>query len=233
LCALCRSESMPPPPAYASWVLGGMLGAVLLVSAGAVVYRAMGSLTEPVPIAVERQGSAPLDATPLEATPPAAPIVEPSSDQPRSGESVPLGEPVPPPAVVALTPPERAPAPAPSAGGGAASSRAARPPPSQAELQAALAATPIVMYSAAWCSVCRKAKRFLTENGLRFQEIDADVTPRGWDKVQALAGRRAVPVIVVDGDVSQGLSPQRIMQAVARSMERRLGITGIAFQQAK
>ena len=39
----------------------------------------------------------------------------------------------------------------------------------------------------------------MTENGLRYQEIDADQTPGGWDKVAQLIGRRAVPVIIVDG----------------------------------
>jgi hypothetical protein len=48
--------------------------------------------------------------------------------------------------------------------------------------------------------------------------------------VQSLAGRRAVPVIIVDGRVMLGLDPNDIMRSVARSMERRLGVTGITFK---
>src|SRR5205085_9866248 len=61
-----------------------------------------------------------------------------------------------------------------------------KPPPSEAELRAALSATPIVMYSASWCGVCRKAKQFLSENGLRYREIDADITPGAWEKIEQL-----------------------------------------------
>jgi glutaredoxin len=86
------------------------------------------------------------------------------------------------------------------------------------------------MYAASWCSVCRKERQFLADNGLRYQEIDADLTPGGWEKVEQLSGRRAVPVLVVDGEVTAGLAPQRVMRSVARSMEHRLGVTGIVFK---
>jgi glutaredoxin 3 len=234
-CALCRSESLPRQRPYASWVIGGMLFAVLLPSAGVVAYRATHTLTQPVAIVSEPQDPATPDAGP---SPETAPVpVQPSGAAPRAGESVPLNEPIPPPVVVALDPAERVPLPGDSPSARdvpktASSAATARAQPTPAELRTAFAATPIVMYSTSWCPVCRKAKRFLAENGLTYREIDADATPGGWDKIQSLAGRRAVPVIVVDGDVSQGLSPQRIMHGVARSMERRLGVAGIAFQQA-
>jgi glutaredoxin len=70
----------------------------------------------------------------------------------------------------------------------------------------------------------------LSENGFKYQEIDADMTPGAWEKVEQLGGRRAVPVIVVDGDVSVGLDTNRILKSAARSMERRLGIAGITFR---
>lgn len=87
------------------------------------------------------------------------------------------------------------------------------------------------MYTASWCGVCRKAKQFMSVNGLRYQEIDADTTPGGWDTVERLSGHRGVPVIVVDGDVSSGLDRPGVLRSVARSMERRLGVTGITFDQ--
>ena len=79
--------------------------------------------------------------------------------------------------------------------------------------------------------MCRKAKRFLSANGLRYQEIDVDAAPGGWDTVQRLSGARGVPVIIVDGDLSTGLDAQSVMRSVARSMERRLGVSGISFSR--
>jgi glutaredoxin len=111
--------------------------------------------------------------------------------------------------------------------------QAARKQPSEAELRAALEATPIVMYGASWCGACRQARAFFAETGLKYREIDADQAPGAWDEVARLGGKRAVPVIVVDGEVSVGLAPERIMAAVARSMERRLGVTGVQFRSSR
>jgi glutaredoxin len=148
---------------------------------------------------------------PVEATPPLPP---PNA----SGESIALPDPVPPPArpvaEAAPAPSSGAPSPLPGPSGG----------PSQVELLAAVRATPITMYATTWCGVCKRARQFLAENGLNYREIDPDVTPDGWASVRQLIGRQAVPVIVVDGVTTAGLSPQRVLDAVARSTERRLGM---------
>ena len=213
MCALCRSESLPPARAYPAWVLGSLLAATLLVCGGALAYRTFQSLAIPstAPSGAHALISA---AEPLAEEPPSEAITEPpivvTEPAPRTA-APPAAAAVSEPAAtaVALTPP------APS-----------RPPPSEAELRAALSATPIVMYATTWCGVCRKARQFLNANGFKYREIDADQTPGSWDKIQELGGRRAVPVIVVDGDVSVGLDTERIMKAAAKSMERRLGISG-------
>jgi glutaredoxin len=204
------------------------LAAIIAVSAAVIVHRAAGNLSAGGGLAQASVEAEPArDAAQPAAAEPAAelPAIVADREAGRAGESAPLDEPLPAPVVAALDVAK------PSAVAASARPLApARAAPSPAELQAALSATPIVLYSASWCPVCDKAKRFLADNGLRFQEIDADVAPGGWDKVQALTGRRAVPVIVVDGEVNQGLGPQQVMRSVARSMERRLGIDGIAFQ---
>jgi mycoredoxin len=203
------------------------LAAIVLVSGGAIAHRAATSLAHAA-IAQEpatRAGEQPLPvAVPAESVAAQPADVEAAAHQ---GESIPFNEPIPPPAAPALAATSPLP-PAPAAT--LPPIVPSRPPPTAAELQTALTTTPIVMYSASWCGVCRKAKQFLAENGLRYQEIDVEETPNGWSKVQQLAGRRAVPVIVVDGRVMLGLDPNDIMRSVARSMERRLGVTGIAFK---
>jgi glutaredoxin len=213
LCTLCRRESSPAPPLYGRWVIGGILLSTMLVTAGTLVYRLLTRdsvvaeaeivTASERPVATSESVEAPQSTT------------EPAA---RKGESLPLEDPVPAPAVPVLESPSLA------------TAAASPKQPSEAEVRAALAATPIVIYATTWCGVCGRARQFLKDNGLRYQEIDADQSPGGWEKVAALAGKRAVPVIVVDGVVIQGLSPQRVMDAVARSMERRLGVKGIRFQ---
>jgi len=216
---------MQPPRPYPTWVLGGLLLTILLVSAGAIAYRTATSLAHaaitPEPVAghvAPNLGAAPT-ATAAATTQP-----DPADALPHQGDSIPFNEPIPPPVAPALLvepPPTAAPA---------APVVPSRPSPTPAQLQQALQTTPIVMYSTSWCGVCRKAREFFSENGLRYRDIDVDQTPDGWSKVVQLAGQRAVPVIVVDDKVMLGLSPDSVMRAVARSMERRLGVTGIAFQ---
>jgi glutaredoxin len=221
---------LPPPRAYPTWVFGGLLAAILLVSGGAIAYRAVKNVSaaiglEPSTPRANASAAKPVAvANVVEAAQPA----EVADPQHPAGDSIALAEAVPPPAVPAL--PDAAPvetnaaAPEPPA-------PPSRPPPTPAELQAALQATPIVMYSATWCGVCRKAKAFLSANGLRYQEIDADETPGAWEKIDKLIGHRGVPVIIVDGELTPaGLSPSAIMRSVSHSMERRLGVKGIRFQ---
>jgi glutaredoxin len=209
--------------------------ALFVAAGGALAYRGIGRLVRSEPVAVAESAPAQVvpAAAPVEQAAEAPPVAEPSeaalpTDLPHTGDSIPLTEPIPSQAVAAL--PVASAAPAASAGGLGGVAAPGRAPPSQAQLRDALAATPIVMYSANWCSVCRKARGFLSANGFRVQEIDVDASPTGWAKVQQLIGRRAVPVIVVDGDVNAGFSPESVMEATAHSMERRLGVTGIHFR---
>ncbi|HEX2870873.1 MAG TPA: glutaredoxin domain-containing protein [Polyangiaceae bacterium] len=208
-------------------MLGGLLAAILLVSGSAIAYRAFRNVSTTIA----------LEPPTTDGAPPAERVASPSDLEAPTPDSV-----APAPLPTAQLPVEPLPAEAPlgepiaAAPGGLppaapAPSVASRPPPTEAELRAALQATPIVMYSASWCGVCRKAKAFLSANGLQYREIDADETPGGWDKIAALSGQRGVPLIIVDGEMTQaGLSPSQIMQAVSHSVERRLGVKGIRVQ---
>ena len=230
LCALCRSESSPPPRPYSTWVLGGLLLTILLVSVTAIAHRAVTGFAKAAGIEREPSASPPVTAAPMttRVEAPVAPAAVPTAEvSEHVGDSVPLAEPLPAPVAPALA---EAPATPPLASAPATLPAPTRPPPTQAELRAALNATPIVMYAASWCGVCRKARAFFAENGLRYQEIDADATPGSWEKIEHLTGRRAVPVIIVDGELTpSGLSPSNVMRAVSHSMERRLGVSGIRF----
>lgn len=66
---------------------------------------------------------------------------------------------------------------------------------------------PITMYCTDWCVDCRRAKQFLNDRGVRFDEVNIDEKPEAEDLVLAVNdGRRKVPTIKV-GDRYFACSP--------------------------
>ena len=60
----------------------------------------------------------------------------------------------------------------------------------------------IRIYTTSWCPDCRKAKQFLDENKLAFEEIDIEDVLRAAKFVKvANSGKRKVPTFDVDGRV--------------------------------
>jgi mycoredoxin len=50
------------------------------------------------------------------------------------------------------------------------------------------------MYTTTWCPDCRRAKRFLSERGVAFEEINIEATPEAAEIVAAAnAGKYKVP----------------------------------------
>lgn len=61
----------------------------------------------------------------------------------------------------------------------------------------------ITMYSTRWCPDCRRAKKFLTQHGFSFVEIDIEADPAAARYVlEVNGGRRIIPTLVFqDGSV--------------------------------
>lgn len=55
---------------------------------------------------------------------------------------------------------------------------------------------PVVMYSAAWCSVCKMARAYFDFHAIPFEEFDVETTERGQRDYQRLKGN-GVPLILV------------------------------------
>ena len=56
----------------------------------------------------------------------------------------------------------------------------------------------IIVYSTSWCVDCRRAKKFLTERGVDFSEVNIDEEPDAEELVlQVNDGRRKVPTIKI------------------------------------
>jgi len=54
----------------------------------------------------------------------------------------------------------------------------------------------VVMYSASWCTVCRKASKYFRQKGITFTEYDIERSEKGRREYNKL-GARGVPVILV------------------------------------
>jgi thioredoxin reductase (NADPH) len=56
---------------------------------------------------------------------------------------------------------------------------------------------PLVLYGAAWCPDCRRSKRFLSEQRVRFTYVDLEATPEATAEVERRNdGKRIIPTIV-------------------------------------
>lgn len=61
------------------------------------------------------------------------------------------------------------------------------------------------LYTATWCGYCRKAKAYLGERGIAYQEVDID-TPDGAQAYVQAGGGRGVPLLLWKGQRVQGFS---------------------------
>ena len=77
-----------------------------------------------------------------------------------------------------------------------AQARATAPPPSSREA---------VLYMAAWCGYCKKAKAYLAARQVAYREFDID-TKDGLLAFAQADGKRGVPLLVVDGKSVSGFS---------------------------
>lgn len=64
----------------------------------------------------------------------------------------------------------------------------------------------VVLYSAAWCGYCKKAKAYLADKGITYQEIDID-TDGGMIAFAQVGGGNGVPLLLAGGQRVQGFSP--------------------------
>lgn len=65
----------------------------------------------------------------------------------------------------------------------------------------------VVMYSASWCTVCKKAGRYFRKKGISFVEYDIEKSEKGMREYNRL-GARGVPVILVGDKRLNGFSEE-------------------------
>jgi glutaredoxin len=79
----------------------------------------------------------------------------------------------------------------------------------------------VTMYSAAWCGVCKKARAFLSGEGIPFVEKDIEKDPSAAEELRAKAAAAGVatggvPMFDVGGQVLGGFDPQSLLTAIRR-----------------
>ncbi len=68
------------------------------------------------------------------------------------------------------------------------------------------------MYSASWCSACKRAKAYFEEQGIPYTEYDVEKSSKGKRDFKKLGGK-GVPVILVGSKRINGFSRQAFERA--------------------
>jgi len=66
----------------------------------------------------------------------------------------------------------------------------------------------VTIYTAAWCGVCREAKRYFRNEGVTYREYDVEKSPKGRRDYARLHGT-GVPIILVGEQRMNGFSSKR------------------------
>jgi len=73
----------------------------------------------------------------------------------------------------------------------------------------------IIMYSAQWCGVCKKAKAYFKQNKIKYTEYDVERSSKGIRDYQQMKVK-SVPQFIVDGEKLRGFSRSRFEQLLGR-----------------
>ena len=64
----------------------------------------------------------------------------------------------------------------------------------------------IVLFSAAWCGYCKKAKAYLAQKGISYREVDVE-TKDGILAYAQAGGKSGIPLLLANGQKVLGFSP--------------------------
>jgi glutaredoxin len=93
--------------------------------------------------------------------------------------------------------------------------------PEEAESRAR-ARVKITMYSASWCGVCRKARAYLQQKGIRFVERDVERDASVNKRFRALSPRGSLPTIAIDDQVMEGFDAKAFEELLSTATQTRI-----------
>ena len=72
----------------------------------------------------------------------------------------------------------------------------------------------IMVYSTSTCPFCIKAKQFLKDNNIEFEDIDVAADQSKAEEMVQKSGQMGVPVLDIDGEIITGFDKEKIVQAL-------------------
>ncbi|MFA5410784.1 MAG: glutaredoxin domain-containing protein [Candidatus Omnitrophota bacterium] len=75
-------------------------------------------------------------------------------------------------------------------------------------------ASKVLVYSTPTCPYCIRAKQFLDENKIPFENFDVSTDQEKAEEMIRKSGQMGVPVLEIDGKIIVGFDKERIKQAL-------------------
>lgn len=72
----------------------------------------------------------------------------------------------------------------------------------------------VKIYSTPTCPYCLRAKQFLQENNIIFQNLDVSTDQQAAEEMVRISGQMGVPVLDIDGEIIVGFDKERIKQTL-------------------
>ncbi|MDP8229690.1 MAG: glutaredoxin domain-containing protein [Candidatus Gorgyraea atricola] len=72
----------------------------------------------------------------------------------------------------------------------------------------------VKVYSTSTCPYCHRAKDFLKEKNIAFEDIDVGADPDAGKKMMDKSGQVGVPVLDIDGQIIVGFDKEAISKAL-------------------
>jgi glutaredoxin len=80
----------------------------------------------------------------------------------------------------------------------------------------------VVVYTTGWCSVCKRAKAWMSEQGIGYEERNVESSADYASAMRALNPKGSVPTFDVDGEVMIGFSEQGLLATMKRAAQRHM-----------
>ncbi|MBU1147476.1 MAG: glutaredoxin family protein [Candidatus Omnitrophica bacterium] len=72
----------------------------------------------------------------------------------------------------------------------------------------------VKVYSTSTCPYCHRAKDFLKEKNIAFEDIDVGANPDAGKEMMDKSGQMGVPVLDIDGQIIVGFDKEAISKAL-------------------
>ncbi len=72
----------------------------------------------------------------------------------------------------------------------------------------------VKIFSTPTCPYCKKAKAYLDEKGIKYQNVDISENPGAVEEMVSLSGQMGVPVIIIDDNVIVGFDREALDNAL-------------------